>query len=137
MGTTDTTQKGRRLTWNQKTKAWQEVTSSKSPNYRGIRYVAAPWSWFKIAAALPGKAGAVAILINLQKDLKQSSSITLPKALLSECKIDRWALYRALADLQKAGLITFVSKPGRKTVITIVDPERGRRPRLVVSQDEE
>jgi hypothetical protein len=94
-------------------------------SFLGITHVTMPWHWFEICASLPRGETAfpVAGLICLQKDLKHSQRITLPRAALSRCGITRQALSRALAILQEAGLIEVIHKPGRKSEIVVVDPQ--------------
>ena len=77
------------------------------------------------AAQLPGKALAVYLAIRHRVDLRSSLNATIPAAYLAEWGIDRYARRRALAALEWAGLIEIVDRrPGRSTVVALVDPPK-------------
>jgi len=112
---------GVRLTYNPKTRKMEKVEGF---SFLGITHVSIPWNWLEICAALPGnKVFAVAALICLQKDLRRSQRITLPKEALSRCGISRSVLSKSLVALQEAGLIEVFHKPGQKSEIVVVDPQ--------------
>ena len=129
---------GVRLTYNPKTRKMEKVEGF---SFLGITHVSIPWNWLEICAAFPGnKVFAVAALICLQKDLRRSQRITLPKEALSRCGISRSVLSKALDALQEAGLIEVFHKPGQKSEIVVVDPQgtaamakREQRLKLVVN----
>jgi hypothetical protein len=133
---------GIRLTYNPKTGKMEKVEGF---SFLGITHVTMPWNWFEICASLPRSETVfpVAGLICLQKDLKRSQRITLPRTALSRCGITGQALSRALAILQEAGLIEVIHKPGQKSEIVVVDPQgtaamakREQQLKLVINNDE-
>jgi hypothetical protein len=114
---------GIRLTKNPKTGKWEEATDR---SFKGVRYVSIPWRWLELCSRLPGKTLSVAALIWLQRDLKQTPTITLPSAALARCGVDRRTMYRGLLRLEALGLIAVSRRPGAKPIITIVDQEGTR-----------
>ena len=112
---------GVRLTYNPRTRKMEKV---EGYCFLGITHVSIPWNWLEICAAFPGnKVFAVAALICLQKDLRRSQRITLPKEALSRCGISRSVLSKSLVALHEAGLIEVFHKPGQKSEIVVVDPQ--------------
>ena len=78
------------------------------------------------ATRLPGKAWHVYAALWFLKGLKQTSTVTLTQAVLNDFGVSRFAKYRALADLERAGLIILASRPGKNPVVTLCDPEEAR-----------
>ena len=80
-----------------------------------------PLHWVAHAARLSGKAMQVGVMLWYRCGLTQSLTTTLPTALLQLFDIDRHAVYRALTQLENAGLITVSRYIGRKPIVTIVE----------------
>lgn len=79
-----------------------------------------PWAWLVRAARAPGRAFQVGIVLWLQRGMRRSDRVTLPTARLTELGLDRYAVARALARLEMAGLVTISRRRGRKAVVTIL-----------------
>jgi hypothetical protein len=78
-----------------------------------------PWPQFCVAVRLPGKALGVWQLVHHQARMTRRAEITLPAWILDQCSLSRQALYRALADLQRVGLIQTDRRRGRGNSIRI------------------
>jgi hypothetical protein len=79
-----------------------------------------PWNWLTIAAQLPGKALHLGIAIWFLSAVKRSRVIKLSPSILATLGVSRYAAYRALLTLEKAGLILVERHLGRKSVVTLV-----------------
>ena len=84
-----------------------------------------PWPWLEAAARLPGKALPVALALRYRAGLERKDSVTLPAGLLTAMGVDRFAKARALAALERAGLIKVERRPGRGPVVTLVEAPDG------------
>jgi len=80
-----------------------------------------PWEWVKKAGRLPGKALAVGMTLWLWAGMKRSQHIILSVSSLSEMGIQRNAAYRAMKELEGAGLISVVRHTGRKPKVTLLE----------------
>jgi len=80
-----------------------------------------PLNWWTAAAALPGKALALASAIWFKAGLnKTHSDIAVGEELAMRFGVHRGARYRALRQLQDAGLISVDREPGRLPRITLI-----------------
>lgn len=80
-----------------------------------------PMRWLSAAAALPGRSLHVAVAIRMVEGLEdRPTGLRLNARVLSELAIDRYAKYRALRHLERAGLIAVSRGAGRKEVIAIL-----------------
>ena len=90
-----------------------------------------PWPWIVAAARLPGKALIVGLCLWRLAGAKRDRTVILGNLDLEALAVDRSTKSRALAALERAGLITIVRQPGRLPAITLVgtiDPaKRGKR----------
>jgi DNA-binding transcriptional ArsR family regulator len=87
-----------------------------------------PWDWVIAAAQLPGKALAIGLCLWRLSGAKKSTSVVLSNSELAPFGIDRPAKSRALAALEKAGLIEVARKPGRWPTVTLLGLPGGVRP---------
>jgi hypothetical protein len=76
---------------------------------RGRRFMAAPWAfWVDVCRSIDGYSAAplvVAMLVSRRTIVCKARTVTLPGAELADLGIDRAQKFRALAKLQKAGLV--------------------------------
>ena len=80
-----------------------------------------PLAWLAQAAALRGKALAVALAIWFKAGATKCPTVRLGRALLVKVSVSRKAGYRGLAALESAGLVVVERHPGRCPVVTICD----------------
>lgn len=97
---------------------------------RGERFLKGPvpLPWLQAAAALPGKSLHAGIAIWYSAGLARSSSVLLSNVAGEAFGMDRNAKYRALAWLEKAGLIKVERRRGRSPTVTIVHANAGGEP---------
>jgi len=97
---------------------------ARLPRHRpGERFLKGPipWQWLTRAAQQPGRALHVAIAIWHWAFIKGSGQIALSISRLKELGVSRYAAYRGLKALERAGLISVHRQKGRKSVVTIMD----------------
>ena len=83
-----------------------------------------PLSWLRTAAVLPGKALAVGLGLWFKVGATNQGEVKMSTRLLNKLGLSRYAGYRGLAALEKAGLVT-------------ADRRRGRCPRVTILQGEQ
>ena len=79
-----------------------------------------PWAWIVAAARLPGKAIIVGLCLWRLAGAKRDRTVILGNLDLEAFAVDRSTKSRALAALERAGLINIVRQPGRLPTITLV-----------------
>ena len=79
-----------------------------------------PLAWLGSAAGLPGKALAVGLAIWFQRGLKKRETVTLTGSVLNQLGVSRHAKYRALAALEKAGLVRVERRTGKNPTVEIL-----------------
>ncbi len=89
------------------------------------RYLKGPvsWQWLSKAASLPGKALHLALALCVMSGIRRSKEVTVPTKLLQEMGIERHSAYRALEQLEEAGLVSLDRQRGRKPRVMIHLPE--------------
>jgi hypothetical protein len=80
-----------------------------------------PTGWFRRAAQLPGKALAVGLAIWFESGRRKSDRIKLTRGVTTEFGLERRVVYRGLAALESAGLVSTDRHPGKAPLVTIVD----------------
>jgi hypothetical protein len=97
---------------------------SRAPRFiQGDRFLRGPipMRWLSAAAALPGRSLHLALAIRMVEGLANSpTGLRLNARVLDELALDRYAKYRALRHLERAGLIAVSRGAGRKEVIAIL-----------------
>ena len=88
-----------------------------------------PWEWVIAAASLPGQALIVGLCLWRLAGAMGSRTVMLGNAELEPFGIDRATKCRALAALERAGLITVAREPGRFPTVTLPVPARPKRRR--------
>lgn len=81
-----------------------------------------PWVWLSASARLPGRALHVGIVLWLESGLRASAVVTLSQQRLRDLGVDRYASYRGLLSLERAGLVDVQRHPGRLSVVTLRRP---------------
>src|SRR5271166_651558 len=82
----------------------------------------APLPWMQVAAKLSGKTIAVGLALWRLKILNKSHTFKIQRRIMTELGVDRFAMYRALAQLESAGLVQRHSKrPGCGTIVTLIE----------------
>ena len=81
-----------------------------------------PLRWILIAAKLPGKSWHVASAIWFLAGLNNSPRVKLNQSILYQFGVSRYSKYRALSDLEGAGLIAIEHSKGKNPTITLLDP---------------
>jgi hypothetical protein len=95
---------------------------AKPPRYKsGDRFIKGPipWSWISEAANLSGGALKVSLAIWQLAGMKKSRKVKLSNTILKELGVSRNTKYRALADMENAGLISVSHKSGNSPEIEI------------------
>jgi hypothetical protein len=81
------------------------------------------WPWLTVAAKLPGSALHVALAIHFQNGFKQTGKVKLSPRVWRELGLKRHTVYRAVDELEEAGLVSAVRKQGCSPIITICQSE--------------
>jgi hypothetical protein len=79
-----------------------------------------PWDWVTAAAALPGKALIVGLCLWRLAGATRNKAVNLGNADLAPFGVDRAVKSRALAALERAGLVTVARQPNRFPVVTLL-----------------
>ena len=107
----------------------QGAVPSKLPprHKRGEKFLKGPipWNWLCRAAELCGKAFQVAIAIWFLAGVHKKREVKLSGPAVADLGVNRYACYRGLKLLEKAGLISVHRAPGRKAIVTILDFAEG------------
>ena len=95
--------------------------SRQKPTRKIEKYIARiPLAWHQTACNKCAYAVPVGNLIWYRRWLTKSTTITLPAPLLRDHGISKHRKLRAIAALEKAGLITVSRSVGRQTRITVI-----------------
>lgn len=102
--------------------ASKPLTTSSNRTVKN-RFIRGPilWRWWAQAARLRGKTLHVASTIWLLAGLNRTTrNIRLSGKILRELGVKRSSAYRAIAALERAGLITVDRRPGRSPIVSLV-----------------
>ncbi|HJZ56350.1 MAG TPA: hypothetical protein VKE74_15400 [Gemmataceae bacterium] len=94
---------------------------SRPPRHRpGEKFVKGPipWRWVESAAALPGKALAVGLVVWREAGCRNERTVPLN---LSGLRMPRRTAQRALQALEAAGLVSVEHRDGRLSRVTLND----------------
>ena len=104
-----------RLTFDQQTESLVVAVPKK-------RFIASiPFGWIQHATALPGKTVQVALALCFLRGVKQSLTFKVTQEALSLSNCSRQAYYKALINLEKAGLIEVERPPGQHATVTLIN----------------
>jgi hypothetical protein len=81
-----------------------------------------PLAWLEAAGGLPGKALLVGVHVWFQAGLRHSRSVPLNQSRLARPGMSDKTVRRGLKALERAGLVTVDRQPGRKPIVTLLDP---------------
>jgi len=98
--------------------------SQKPPRHKaGEKFLRGPipWKWLAQAARLPGKAFQVAIAVWFLAGIKDRRTVALSGSALRGMEVDRFATYRGLRALERAGLVSVSRHVGRSPMVTILN----------------
>jgi hypothetical protein len=87
-----------------------------------------PLDWLEVAAGCGGKSMAVAVLLWFRRGLTGSPEVNVGRSLRDRFAIPRTTFRRALASLERAGLVTVERHRGRSPRITLLDPPTDHPP---------
>jgi hypothetical protein len=97
--------------------------AARRPPTDDVRFLRGPipLAWLTAAGRLPTRALHVAVALAFLSGVERTRvGLKVPPKLLTEFGLNRFARYRALNDLERAGLITIVQRaPGRCPVVTL------------------
>ena len=98
-----------------------DVSSQTYRPFRPVeRYIRTiPFSWMRTANRLPGKVASVAVALWFLAGVKRSMTFRLTAEAADLSGASRKPLYRALAALEGAGLISVTRRAGARPVVTI------------------
>ncbi len=77
-----------------------------------------PWRWLEVAAELPGKVLAVALLLWREAGCRNARTVPLN---LSAMRIPRRTAQRAMQALEDSGLVAVEHRIGRPSLVTLRD----------------
>jgi hypothetical protein len=86
----------------------------------GAPHQSMPSQWTMAAARLPGRTLHLAMTIQALAVANNSSRVALSNIVSLQFGLDRSAKYRALACLERAGLVSVERKLGRSPIVTLL-----------------
>lgn len=94
------------------------------PGHRPL-YGPIPWAWWLPASRLPGKSLQVASVCWLLAGWERSADFEVALDDWAAFGLSRFSASRGLDELERAGLLAAVRRPGRSPVVSILDPPAG------------
>lgn len=79
-----------------------------------------PWTWLQVAARLPGKSLHVGLVLWRKAGIEKTLEIQVNLSRLRDLGVSRFSGYRGLAQLEKAGLVSVIRRPGGKATIKLL-----------------
>ena len=104
-----------------------DSASKKPPRHRpGQEFLRGPipLAWLRAATVLPGKALAVGLVLWFKAGITKRREVKMTTKLLHKFGLSRYAGYRSLVALEKAGLVTTDRRQGRCPRVTILRGEQ-------------
>ena len=96
-----------------------KFSTSKAPPKRFLKGPI-PWDWVEIASKLPGKALALGMLLWREAGMDGIVPVTITTAKAEPLGIDRSAKSRAIADLERAGLVRVERRPRQNPLVSLI-----------------
>jgi hypothetical protein len=84
-----------------------------------------PWFWLRLAMVLPGKALAVGLILWQLHGLTGRRTVTFCLARAEADGIPTTTARRAIRELERAGLVSVLRKPGRGLEVKLLDAPAG------------
>ena len=94
------------------------TTSRANPDKRFIKGPI-PLKWVLTASALTGKSLEISMVLWFLKGVTRKNTVKLNGKLIRSFGVSRSTLYRGLAEMENAGLISIQRQIGRSPVVTI------------------
>ena len=112
----------RKLHWNQTEQRFDESEQPFRTPKCGGKFLKGPipWSWITAASKLPGNALDVGLCVWRLLGATGRMQVPLSNSEVAVLGIDRHAKSRALAELEKAGLILIERRGKKPVLITVV-----------------
>ena len=107
-----------------------ELTSSgksKTRRKKGHFIYRVPVDWVAAATVLHGKCLAVGLALWFKFGVEKKRQVKVTRALLQKFGVNRHAAWRAINQLEAAGLVTVDRGRGRSSLVTIIDAEPEER----------
>jgi DNA-binding transcriptional ArsR family regulator len=95
------------------------TTSKKNSDYRYIKGPI-PLKWILPASSLPGKSLQISMALWFLKGVTRKNTVKLSGKLVRSFGVSRSTLYRGLAEMENAGLISIQRYKGRSPMVTIL-----------------
>jgi hypothetical protein len=95
------------------------VTRGRSIQGRFLRGPV-PLDWLQQTAQLPGRAFHAGVALWFLDGFQQTGTVQARPGVLRDFGLDRHASYRALRELEKAGLVSVVRKRGAAAMVTLL-----------------
>jgi hypothetical protein len=96
-----------------------KFSTSKAPPKRFLKGPI-PWDWVETASRLPGKALALGMLLWREAGMDGIGPATITSAKAAALGMDRSAKSRAIADLERAGLVRVERRPRQNPLVTLI-----------------
>ena len=96
-----------------------KFSTSKAPPKRFLKGPI-PWDWVETASRLPGKALALGMLLWREAGMDGIGPVTITSAKAAALGMDRSAKSRAIADLERAGLVRVERRPRQNPLVTLI-----------------
>jgi DNA-binding transcriptional ArsR family regulator len=96
-----------------------KFSTSKVPPKRFLKGPI-PWDWVETASRLPGKALALGMLLWREAGMDGIGPVTITSAKAAALGMDRSAKSRAIADLERAGLVRVERRPRQNPLVTLI-----------------
>ncbi len=111
----------------------QRQRRSSEPFLRGP----IPWSWLVAAGQLKGHALQIGLVLWFEAGCRSSRTVRLRHSLAAQFGCHRDTVLRAVRELELAGLISVVRRPGRSLQVTLLDPTTGTEPNALGDLEED
>lgn len=79
-----------------------------------------PWDWLQQAAVLKGRSLIVGLIAWREAGIVQRMTVSLRPARYRQCGVSQPAAARAVRNLESAGLVRVIRRPGRCLELTIL-----------------
>ncbi len=111
---------------SQRTAGTTAILATATTSQRDRRFLKGPipWAWLTEAAKLPGHVLHIALALWFRAGVTRSETVVLTTMLLKELGVDRHAKYRALRQLEQAGLVSVAHQHGKNPHVTLRSPKR-------------
>jgi hypothetical protein len=116
-----------RLTWDRTTQSYSRASVARDASCDRFIRGPLPLSWIMRAAALPGKAFHVSMGLWYVSGLCRSTTFPFKRSVADDFGVSVDAVYDALKNLERAGLISVVRHKGRCPIVTILGGSVNRR----------